>query len=258
VAVYRCEAVILRKLNFGEADRIMTLFTLERGKLAAIAKSVRKARSRMSGHLDVFAHGSMMLAEGRNLDVITQFRRLTETEPLGRDLEKSAAAAVVIEVADKVLEERHPQPVLFHIVIDALARMSAPAAGPRAELADYLMRVLGELGYMPELYTCARCGRALEPEGEMAFSPLFGGVICSDCNDPIAPAAPIGARTVKILRVLASGDRDTFLRLKLDADDIRAVEHVLEGQLEHHLDRQLKSIDFVRNLESMETSERRS
>jgi DNA repair protein RecO (recombination protein O) len=250
VAVYRCEAVILRKLNFGEADRIMTLFTLERGKVSAIAKSVRKARSRMSGQLDVFAHGNMMLAEGRNMDVITQFRRLTDTEPLARDLERSAAAAVVVEVADKVLEERHPQPALFRVVTDALAAMSAAGAGARAELADYLMRVLGELGYLPELYSCARCGRELDPEEDMAFSPFVGGVIGIDCDDPKAPAASIGARTVKILRVLASGDRDTFLRLKLDADDIRSVEHALEGQLEHHLDRQLKSIDFVRTLES--------
>jgi DNA repair protein RecO (recombination protein O) len=250
VAVYRAEAVILRKLDYGEADRIMTLFTLERGKLPAIAKSVRKAKSRMSGQLDVFAHGSMMLAEGRNMDVITQFRRLTDTAPLARGLESSAAASVVVEVADKVLEERHPQPALFAVVTDALLGMSAGRASPRAEMVDFLMRVLGELGYLPELYNCARCGKELNPEEEMAFSPLFGGVICADCNDPAAPAAPIGPRTVKILRVLASGDRDTFLRLKLDSEDIRTVEHALEAQLEHHLDRQLKSIDFVRSLES--------
>src|SRR5260370_34675507 len=122
--VYPPEAVILRKVDYGEADRIMTLFTLERGKLPAIAKSVRKAKSRMSGQLDVFAHGRMMLAEGRNMDVITQFQRLTDTTALAEDLVRSASAAIVAEVADKMLDERHAQPDLFRTVVGALGHLS--------------------------------------------------------------------------------------------------------------------------------------
>ncbi|MEA2646761.1 MAG: repair protein RecO [Chloroflexota bacterium] len=246
--VYRAEAVILRKVDFGEADRIFTLFTLERGKVPAIAKSVRKAKSRMSGQLDVFAHGEMMLAEGRSMDVVTQFKRITRGDGVSGDLARSSAAAVVVELADKVLEERHPQPELFALVAGALGRLAEGATEPRMELADFLMRVLIELGYAPRLEECARCGRALRDGAEsgLGFSPIAGGVVCGACNGTYSVAPAITARAVKILRVLASGDRDLFFRLRLDGADMRAVERALESQLEHHLDRQLKSIDFAR------------
>jgi DNA repair protein RecO (recombination protein O) len=250
--------VILRKVDYGEADRIFTLFTRERGKVPAIAKSVRKAQSRMSGQLDVFAHGQMMLAEGRSMDVVTQFKRITQAETLSGDLARSAAAAVVVEVADKVLEERHPQPDLFTLVTGALGRLAALEVEPRMELADFMMRVLVELGYAPQLEECARCGRPLssvaagaEPAitvggAGLGFSPIAGGVTCASCNATFAVAPKISTRTVKIMRVLAAGDRDLFFRLRVDDDDMLGVERALEAQLEHHLDRQLKSIEFAR------------
>ena len=155
---------------------------------------------------------------------------------------------MVVEVADKVLEERHPQPELFALVAGALGRLADGATEPRMELADFLMRVLVELGYAPQLEECARCGRALTGAAGagLGFSPIAGGVVCGTCNATYSVAPAISARAVKILRVLASGDRDLFFRLRLDPADLKALEKALESQLEHHLDRQLKSIDFAR------------
>jgi DNA repair protein RecO (recombination protein O) len=247
MSVYSAEAVVLRKVDYGEADRILTLFTRERGKLPAIAKAVRRAKSRMSGQLDVFSHGQMLLAEGRRMDVVTQFQRITRSEGLAADLPRGAAAAVVVEVADKVLEERHPQPELFEVVTGALDHLSDPSVGARLELCDFLMRVLAELGYTPALIDCARCGKPIGESG-LGFSPIAGGVICAACNANELPSPSIAARSVKVLRVCAAGDRDLFFRLRLDEDDLAALEGALEAQLEHHLDRQLKSIDFARRV----------
>src|SRR5260370_26980386 len=108
--VYSAEGVVLLRVDYGEADGILTLFTRERGKLPAIAKAVRRAKSRMSGQLDVFAHGQMMLAEGRRMDVVTQFQRITHSDGLAADLPRGAAAAVVAEAADEVVDERSSQP----------------------------------------------------------------------------------------------------------------------------------------------------
>ena len=269
MGVYSAEAVVLRKVDYGEADRILTIFTRERGKLPAIAKAVRRARSRMSGQLDVFSHGQMLLAEGKRMDVVTQFQRITRSGGLAADLARAAAAAVVVEVADKVLEERHPQPELFEMIVAAIGHLSDPEIDPRLELADFLMRVLVELGYAPALGECARCGKPLSPgeqrsDGDqgsdgsgsggtgaqtgLGFSPLAGGVICGDCNRDEAVSPPISIRAVKILRVCAAGDRNLFFRLRLDDADLAALEGALEAQLEHHLDRQLKSIDFARKV----------
>ena len=247
MSVYSAEAVVLRKVDYGEADRILTLFTRERGKLPAIAKAVRRAKSRMSAQLDVFSHGQMLLAEGRRMDVVTQFQRITRSDGLAADLPRGAAAAVVVEIADKVLEERHPQPELFEVVISALDHLSDPSVSARLELCDFLMRVLGELGYTPALIDCARCGKPIGESG-LGFSPIAGGVICTACNATELPSPSISARSVKVLRVCAAGDRDLFFRLRLDEDDLAALEGALEAQLEHHLDRQLKSIDFARRV----------
>ncbi|MDQ6746987.1 MAG: DNA repair protein RecO [Candidatus Dormibacteraeota bacterium] len=247
MTIYTAEAVILRKVDYGEADRILTLLTRERGKVPAIAKSVRKSRSRMSGQLDVFAHGTMLLAEGKSMDVVTQFQRITENSALGSDLRRAAVASVVVEVADKIMEERHAAPEMFTLVVEALRHLSDRETTALMELADFLMRVLGELGYTPELNRCARCGGPLGEEG-LAFSALAGGVVCIGCSHHDRPAMSVSARSVKILRVLASGDRDLFFRLRLEEADNRAIESVLEAQLEHHLDRQLKSIDFLRRV----------
>ena len=247
MSVYSAEAVVLRKVDYGEADRILTLFTRERGKLPAIAKAVRRAKSRMSGQLDVFSHGQMLLAEGRRMDVVTQFQRITRSDGLAADLPRGAAAAVVVEIADKVLEERHPQPELFEVVISSLDHLSDPSVSARLELCDFLMRVLGELGYTPALIDCARCGKPIGGSG-LGFSPIAGGVICGACNASELPSPTISARSVKVLRVCAAGDRDLFFRLRLDEDDLAALEGALEAQLEHHLDRQLKSIDFARRV----------
>jgi DNA repair protein RecO (recombination protein O) len=245
--VYTAEAVILRKLDYSEADRILTVLTRERGKISAIAKGVRKARARMAGQLDVFSHGRMQLAEGRRMDVVTQFQRLTDVRPLSEDLFRSAAAAVVVELADKVLEDQHPQPELFQIVVDGLGRLaSAALPAVRMESVDFLSRMLAELGYAPEAEVCARCGRPLDPQG-LGFSPVYGGVVCAACAAETTARA-ISPRAVKVLRVAAAGDRDLFLRLRLDAPDVAEVEDALSAQVEHHLDRQLKSIDFARKV----------
>jgi DNA repair protein RecO (recombination protein O) len=109
------------------------------------------------------------------------------------------------------------------------------------------MRVLAELGYTPALIDCARCGKPIGESG-LGFSPIAGGVICGACNAGELPSPSISARSVKVLRVCAAGNRDLFFRLRLDEDDLAALEGALEAQLEHHLDRQLKSIDFARRV----------
>jgi DNA repair protein RecO (recombination protein O) len=189
----------------------------------------------------------MLLAEGRNLDVVTQFQRLSDPRALAGDVQRAAAAALVVEVADKVLEERHPQLELYALVVDTLGHLGVNGSEPRKEAVFFLTAVLAELGYAPELERCAQCGGTLDAEG-LGFSPLAGGVVCASCAALPPPASAISARTIKILRVAAALDRDLFFRLHIDAEDLVALESALEPQLEHHLDRQLKSLDFARRV----------
>ncbi len=194
---YQADAVVLRRLDYGEADRILTLLTREHGKLAAIAKGSRRAKARSGSSLDLFARSQMMLAKGRNLDVVAQAQRRGDVRHISGDLRRTAYAGLVAEVADKVL--------------------------------------------------CASCGEAL-PEAAAWFSPLLGGVLCRKCGAHDQAGSPVSVTGLKVLRVMAVGDSALYDRLRLSPELLVEVEAALEAQLEYHLDRRLKSLEFIRTI----------
>jgi DNA repair protein RecO (recombination protein O) len=237
--------VVLRKLDYGEADRIYTLLTREHGKVGAIARGVRRSTSRLAAALELFSVVDVELARGRNLDVVTQVVRLPGPR-IDADLERTAHAGLIAELADRVTEERHPVEGLFELTVTAL-RDLALEPEPRRASAFYMMVALNVLGYAPQLQACASCARPL-PEAPAAFSPAAGGFLCVDCAEPGMHPAPVTA--LKVLRVMASGGIELYRRLRLDESVLGEVERVLEAQLEYHLDRQLKSLRFLRQMRS--------
>ena len=246
VPTYQTEAVVLRRLDYGEADRILTLLTRERGKLAAIAKGVRRRPGRLGG-LDLFAHSQMLLARGRNLDVVAQVQGRGDARHIQGDLQRTAYASLVAEVVDKVLEDRHPMDDVFDLVVATLNQLNVPERSPRADAAWFLMRMLDLLGYLPQLLSCPTCDQPL-PEASGWFSARLGGVVCGRCAGQLDDASPVSVTALKVLRLMAAGDAALFSRLKLTDAMLRELEQVLETQLEYHLDRHLRSLDVIRSL----------
>jgi DNA repair protein RecO (recombination protein O) len=244
---YQADAVVLRRLDYGEADRILTLLTREHGKLAAIAKGSRRGKARLGGSLDLFGRSRMMLAKGRNLDVVAQVERRGDVRNISGDLQRTAYACLVAEVADKVLEERHPVDDVFELVVTTIERLNMPERSARVEGAWFAMRILDLLGYQPQLQSCASCGEAL-PEAAAWFSPLLGGVLCRRCGAHDQAGSAVSVNGLKVLRVMAANDGTLYDRLRLSVEILREVEDALEAQLEYHLDRRLKSIDFLRGI----------
>jgi DNA repair protein RecO (recombination protein O) len=248
---YQADAVVLHRLDYGEADRILTLLTREHGKLAAIAKGSRRAKARSGSGLDLFGRSQMMLAKGRNLDVVAQSERRSDVRNISGNFHRTAYACLVAEVADKVLEERHPVDDVFELVVGTIERLNAPERSPRAESAWFVMRILDLLGYQPQLLNCASCGEPLT-EAAAWFSPLLGGVLCRRCGAHDQAGSPVSVNGLKVLRVMAAGDGALYDRLRLKDDLLRELEAALEAQLEYHLDRRLKSLDFIRSIRGSE------
>lgn len=244
---YLADAVVLRRLDYGEADRILTLLTREHGKLSAIAKGSRRAKARAANGLDLFGRSRMMLAKGHNLDVVAQAERRGDVRNISGNLHRTAYACLVAEVTDKVLEERHPVDDVFELVVTTIERLNMPDRSPRAESAWFVMRMLDLLGYQPQLMECAGCNQAL-PEAAAWFSPLLGGVLCRKCSADDQAGSAVSVNGLKVLRVMAAGDGALYDRLRLPRDLLHEVEAVIESQLEYHLDRQLKSLEFIRSI----------
>jgi DNA repair protein RecO (recombination protein O) len=240
---YRDQALVLRKLDYGEADRIYTLLTQSRGKVGAIARGVRRSASKLAGDLELFSRVDVELARGRNLDVITQVVRLPGPR-IEADLGRTAYAALVAELADRVCEDRHPAEELYRLAAGALSHLAQDPT-PRLASAWFCARALAVLGYSPQLMNCASCYQILPP-APAPFAPEVGGLLCPCCTRPgmMLVAVPV----IKVLRVMAAGDIALYQRLRLDEGMLVQTEMVLEAQLEHHLDRQLKSLRFLRQM----------
>jgi DNA repair protein RecO (recombination protein O) len=244
---YQADAIVLRRVDYGDADRIVTLLTREYGKLAAIAKGARRGKSRVNGSLDLFARSTMMLAKGRNLDVVAEVERRGDARHIAGDLQRTAYACLVTEVVDKVLEDRHPVDEIFDLVVRTLTDLNVLERSPRADAAWFLMRILDLLGYQPQLQDCPSCGAAL-PEAPGWFSPLLGGVLCTRCGAHEQAGSPISVNGLKVLRLMAGGQAELYDRLRLSVELLHEIEQALEAQLEYHLDRHLKSIEFIRSI----------
>jgi len=235
---------VLRKLDYGEADRIFTLLTRTHGKVGAIAKGVRRPESKLGPSLELYGHVDVLLAKGRgDLDVVAQVERLPGARIAG-DLEHTSHAALIAELAERVCEDRHPLDGVYELTVMALDEL-ARETDPRRASAYFLMAALDLLGYAPQLVDCATCGKPLKAL-PAAFSPSAGGFLCADCALPGMSLVPLAV--IKVLRLMAAGDLQTYRRLKLDEALISTIEGVLTAQLEHHLDRRLKSLAFLHQM----------
>ena len=175
------EAIVLRHSDYGEADRIVTLFTRERGKLRAVAKGARKIASRKAGHLEPFTRLKIQLAMGRDLFIVTQAETIDAYPTLRDDLTRTGQAAYVIELLDRfVRDEEAASPPLFKLLAETLSRLAAETDSWLA-VRYYEMRLLDFLGFRPQLFECANCGREIKAEDQF-FSFSAGGVICPRCG----------------------------------------------------------------------------
>ena len=234
----------MRKLDYGEADRIFTLLTREHGKVGAIAKGVRKQSSKLGPSLEVFGLVDVLLAKGRGeLDVIAQVQRVPGYRIEG-DVERMAHAALIAELTERVCEDRHPLDGVYELAVTAMVELSRET-DPRRASAWFLMSALDLLGYAPQLMSCASCERLL-PAAPAAFSAEAGGFLCDLCALPAMDLTALAA--IKVLRLMASGDLETYRRLKLDGKLMNSIDGVLQSQLEYHMDRRLKSLAFLNQM----------
>ncbi|MDR1799510.1 MAG: DNA repair protein RecO [Bifidobacteriaceae bacterium] len=203
MATYRDQGLVLRTHKLAEADRIVTLLTREHGKVRAVAKGVRRTKSRFGGRLEPFMHVDLMAYEGRNLDTVTQAETLgAYAEAIAGDYARFTSACAVVEAADKLTPvEREPALQLYHLTVGAVAALARGAHAPGLVVDSYLLRALGVSGYAPSLGACAKCGA---PGPHRAFSPQAGGMVCATCRPPGSAAPAPG--TVELLGALLAGD----------------------------------------------------
>lgn len=203
MALYRDEGVVLRTVKLGEADRIVTVLTKEHGKVRAVAKGVRRVKSRFGGRLEPFMRIDLLIAEGRSLDVVSQAASIgTYAAEICIDFEAYSAANVIVETADKLVSTEHERARdQYLLAIGALNALAKHMHEPTVVAQSYVMRALSAAGWTPRLDSCVVCGR----RDELAyFSTLSGGMMC--LTDRTPEATRLSREAYRQLRALISGD----------------------------------------------------
>ncbi len=240
--VYKTEAIVLKHTNLGEADRILTLYTPNFGKLRAVAKGVRKPKSKLGGHVELLTRSAMMFAHGRNLDIVTQSQTIDSFLPLRNDLWKTSCAFYLAELVDSFTEEQDENYPLYRLLLDALHWLENADAG--LSLRYFEIHLLDHSGYRPQLLWCARCTGPLEPVTNL-FSADAGGVLCPMCGHGDPFARPVSVNTLKVMRFFQSSDYASSRRLRIDPELSVELEQVIRYYLRYLLEREVKSVEFL-------------
>lgn len=243
--LYRSECIVLREMDYGEADRILTLLT-PNGKMSALAKGIRRPTSRKVGHLGLFYRAQVMLARGRNLDLITQAESVEEYEGLRGDLWRFTCACYAAELVERFAQEGEESQALYDLLSGGL-RWFAEEADLRLWMRYFETRLLVCTGYSPELHTCVECHAELQPEVNH-FSAERGGLLCPRCSEALGARVPVSVGAQKVLRYLHGHTADHVRALRLTEATQVEVETLLQGYLEYVLEREVKSVTFMRRL----------
>ncbi|MDD5605269.1 MAG: DNA repair protein RecO [Dehalococcoidales bacterium] len=245
---YQTEAVIIRKTRLGEADRIITIYTPGLGKLQAVAKAVRKPKSKLSGHLELLTHSQITLARGRNLDTIIGSQAINSFLPLRNSLEATSAGLYLAELINLFTAEadRIDNQKLFRLLVSTLEQLSQGAACNTC-LRYFEIQLLGYTGYRPQLKACPICRQPLEPVTNI-FSPGAGGVLCEHCAASQALPYSISVNGLKVLRLFQDCAITTALRLKLSTELNLELEKLLRSYCRYILEREVKSATWLDSL----------
>ena len=237
MSLYRDEGVVLRTSKLGEADRIITILTRGHGKIRAVAKGVRRTKSRFGARLEPFMRVDVLIAEGRSLDVVSQAEAVTAYgAPIAADYAAYEAANVIVETIDKLASTEHEQlPNQYRLLIGALNALAKQSHAPQAIGDSYVMRALALAGWTPRLGTCVVCGKA-EPA---YLSIASGGVMCE--ADHTTDARRIAPFVLNQFDALIRGDWSV-----LDAAPVeRVVQELVEDWGEYYLERPIRSLRLI-------------
>ncbi|MGC5164927.1 DNA repair protein RecO [Rhodococcus sp. DT1] len=238
--LYRDNAVVLRQHKLGEADRIVTLLTRRYGLVRAVAKGVRRTRSKFGARLEPFAHVDVQLHPGRSLDIVTQVQTLDAfAVGIVDDYSRYTTACAILETAERLAgEERAPAPRLHALTVGALRAVCDHTRPPELILDAYLLRAMAYAGWAPAITHCARCDR---PGPHTAFHVAAGGAVCVHCRPPGA-ATPAPA-VFALLDALAHG---RWAETEATEAGVRSqASGLVAAHLQWHLERQLRSMPLV-------------
>jgi DNA repair protein RecO (recombination protein O) len=243
----RTPAIILKRRDFGEADRLLTLLTPQHGKIDAVAKGARKLTSTKTGHVELFTRADMLIHRGRDLAIVVQAEMTAPYLPLREDLERGAYAGYCVELLDRLTAEGEIDSYRIYTLLDETLVCLCLDTDTRLAVRYYELRLLDLVGFRPELLECVVGHEPLLPEDQF-FSNVSGGVVCPRHAPQAGSLAPISMDGLKLLRHLLRSSWKQVHTLKVPPAAHDDAERVVLGYITTLIERRLQSVEFIRQV----------
>jgi DNA repair protein RecO (recombination protein O) len=247
--IQKSEAIVLRRQDLRETSLILTFYTKDFGKIKGILRGVRGARGQYGGGgLEIFAHDEIVFYERRKSDIFTtsQCDLIEFFNPIRQSLERLAYAAYIAELLDSVTAFSDKNTQVFDLLLNSLKLLSGESSARRVARI-FEIKLLSLLGLMPALEACANCGGKVD--SKVLFSVPQGGLICGNCLETDKGALPIMQGTVRFIEHIRSLPFEKVARVKVANAVGRELEATLRKFLDYHIERRLKSLEFIKEIE---------
>jgi len=243
---YQTQAITIKQIKLGEVDKILTIYTPEFGKLKAVAKGACRPGSKLGGNVEPLTYSLMMLARGRNLDIVTQSQTIDGFLVLKNNLWYTSCGLYVLELIDSFTVENNENPLLFDLLLDTLRRL-CQADSSEIVLRYFELHFLHLLGYRPQLHRCVICNSPPLPTVNF-FSYSQGGILCSRCSEKEGEPRPLSVDALKTLRLWQDCDYATARRVKVKPALSSQLRQVMQGYIKYLLQREVKSMAWLEEL----------
>jgi DNA repair protein RecO (recombination protein O) len=247
---YKTQGIVLKHMPLGEADRIVTLYTPDRGKLRAVVKGARRTKSRKGGFLQPLSHVRASIAVGRSLDQVVEAETVTSYRILREDLGRMSMGLYLAELVDGFSADGAVNPAEFHLLVSALNALETTDSS--AQLTAYFeTRLLGVTGFGPELQRCVSCGADLDARDHV-FSCADGGLVGPECRGQTdSSLIHASMNLIKVLRFFQRADFAQALELSLTEQLNGELRRVLRTYIAYVLEREPRSAEFMRLVASV-------
>jgi DNA repair protein RecO (recombination protein O) len=252
MATYKTEGIILHRRDFSEADKIITIFTEDYGKIYAVAKGIRRPVSKSSGHLELFTYCDLFIASGRNLDIICQVETKASFRPLRCNLLKTSIAYYIAELVLKITPEKQENKDVFNLLVETFDYLSKDG-NPEVLIRWFELALIKNTGFHPEFNRCVHCKKEIKENQSNFFSAISGGILCPLCIEFDPFIIKISKNTLKNLKILQRSKIEDVNQLKIKKDTLGEIESLMSFYISFILERELKSKKFVQEVKEKVT-----
>ena len=246
--LYKTEGIVLKSMEYEEADKIVTIYTKDYGKITAIAKGVRKTKSKFGSSLEILTHSNFLIYKGRNIDIVSQTEILESFFSTSKEVIKFAFAVNCVEVVNRLTEEQEINIGLFNLLKEVLHYLKG-SNDPKLLTLSFKWQTISILGYRPSLDHCCRCNKSVEDQKEIYFNIKEGGLVCNNCiAKDKEGCVKVSLYFNKLVRKILNTPLSTISNATIPVKKMKELEKITDLYIAYHSEKSFKTDRFLKSL----------